>query len=330
MSLPPRVSVVVPAFQSAARIGRTLARLRAQTVPDFEVLVVNDGSTDDTSAVVRHAMTGDSRIRFIEQSNRGIAAARNRGVEDARSDVLAFLDDDDLWHPRKLELQLARLARMPEAAVVSCFSALVDVDGRLLGWRLGGTPEGHVYREMLEWDMVSGGSVALVARRAFEEAGGFDVALPDRADWDLWIRLARRYAFTSVPRTLVGYTRRTGSVSQRYDRMLECGRAVLAKARRADPAIGDDDHVAFLARDVFGAACFCLADEHHDTAWRYLAHAVRSSPWMILGRPRRWGVIAMAGLARALPARIYRQAALAPMSRAAFKLRLGATFDSLE
>ena len=325
----PRVSVVVPAFQSATRIGATLARLGAQTCTDFEVIVVNDGSTDETSAAVRCAMANDSRIRLVEQSNSGIAAARNRGVEDAWSDVLAFLDDDDLWHPRKLELQLAQLDRTSDAAVVSCYSALVDADGRLLGWRIGGTPEGDVYREMLEWDMVSGGSVALVARGAFEATGGFDASLPDRADWDLWIRLARRYSFTCVPRTLVGYTRRAGSVSQRYDRMLACGREVLAKARRDDPRIGDSELTAFLARDLFGAACFCLADERHAMALRYLAHALRSSPRMILGRPRRWGIIAMTGLAVTLPAWLYRQAELAPISRAAFRLRVGARFDSL-
>lgn len=319
----------MPTFHSATRIGATLERLRAQTCADFEVVVVNDGSTDETSDAVRCAMMNDPRIRLVEQSNGGIAAARNRGVEAASGEVLAFLDDDDLWHPRKLELQLARLARAPAAAVVSCYSALVDAEGRLLGWRIGGTPEGDVYREMLEWDMVSGGSVALVARGAFEEAGGFDAGLPDRADWDLWIRLARRYAFTSVPRTLVGYTRRAGSVSQRYDRMLACGREVLAKARRDDPRIRESDHEAFLARDLFGAACFCLADERHDMARSYLARALRSSPRMILGRPRRWGIIAMTGLAITLPAWLYRQAALAPMSRAAFRLRVGARFDSL-
>ncbi len=325
----PRVSVVIPAFQSADRIGRTLVWLQRQTLTDFEVIVVNDGSTDDTSAVVRRIMAGDSRVRLVEQPNGGIAAARNRGVDAATSEVLAFLDDDDLWLPQKLELQLARLDARPRAAVVSCYSALVDESGHLLGWRLGGNPEGDVYREMLEWDMISGGSVALVARAPLEEVGGFDVALPDRADWDLWIRLARRHPFTCVPRTLVGYTRRAGSVSQSYERMLEHGRAVLAKARRDDPLIGDGEHDALLARDLFGAACICLADERHAMAWHYLGRALRSGPAMILRRPRRWGVMAMLTLASTLPTPVYRQAALGAMSRAVFRIRPGALFDSL-
>ena len=329
MSRRPRVSVVIPAFQSESRIGVALSRLARQTFTDFEVVVVDDGSSDDTSGVVRRAMEVDSRIRLLERANEGIGAARNHGIEAAEGEVLAFLDDDDLWHPCKLEQQLARFDAAPDAAVVSCYSALVDVDGRLLGWRMGGAPDGDVYREMLEWDMVSGGSVALVARGPLEAVGGFDASLPDRADWDLWIRLARRHRFASVPRTLVGYTRRPGSVSQSYERMLDYGRAVLAKAREADPSISDAEHRALLAREQFAAACFCLADDRNALAWRYLSRALRSGPTIVLARPRRWGVMVMLALSTALPRRVYRRGAVAAMSRAAFRMEAGAAFDSL-
>jgi glycosyltransferase involved in cell wall biosynthesis len=329
VSRAPRVSVVIPAFQSEARIGRTLARLRQQTFSDFEVVVVNDGSTDDTSRMVAQVMTQDARVRLVEQPNGGIAAARNRAIAESCGEIVAFLDDDDLWHRRKLELQIARLDATPNAAVAVCYSALVDVAGNLLGWRFGGLADGHVYREMLEWDMVSGGSVAAVRRGALEEAGGFDLSVPDRADWDLWIRLARRNEFTCVPQTLVGYTRRAGSVSRGYERMVEHGRLVLAKARQDDPAISDADYAAFLARDLFGTACLCLADDEHAAAWRYLSRAVQGSPVMVFGQPRRWGVVVMLVLASALPASVYRNGALAAMSRVAFALQAGAAFDSL-
>ena len=317
------MSVVIPAYQSESRIGRTLTRLRDQTFADFEVVVVNDGSTDDTSSAVRRVMAEDSRVRLVEQPNGGIAAARNRAVEESRGEIVAFLDDDDLWHRRKLELQVGRLDAVRGADVVTCFSALVDATGSLLGWRFGSVPDGDVYREMLEWDMVSGGSVALVRRSALEETGGFDVSLPDRADWDLWIRLARRHAFSCVARTLVGYTRRAGSVSRRYDRMVEHGRLVLAKARRDDPSISDAEYRAFLGRDLFGASCLCLADEEYSAAWRYLSRAVCGAPGLVFRRPRRWGVMLMLALASALPSRAYRGGALAAMSRAAFRINMG-------
>lgn len=328
MSARPRVSIVIPAFQSQDRIGPTLGRLGRQTLADFEVVVVDDGSTDATAATVRRHMERDPRIRLVEQDNRGIAAARNRGIEAAHGDVLAFLDDDDLWLPRKLELQLARMRAVPGAAAVSCLSALVDGDGRLLGWRFGGETEGDVYREMLEWDMVSGGSVAIVARGPLEQAGGFDVALSERADWDLWIRLARRHDLACVPQVLVGYTRRAGSASSDNERMLAEGRAVLVKARRDDPAISDAGHRALLARDRFGIACLCLVDGRLAQAWPLLGGALRRGPRMVLGRPRRWGAIAMLTLASALPDRVYERA-LGAMSRRAFGLDRGAPFDSL-
>ena len=128
MSLRPRVSVVIPAYQSETRIGRTLARLKQQTFRDFEIVVVNDGSTDGTASVIDRAMAEDARIRVVEQSNRGLARARNRGVEESRGDLIAFLDDDDLWHPQKLALQVARFDGGTAPSVVTCYSALVDID----------------------------------------------------------------------------------------------------------------------------------------------------------------------------------------------------------
>jgi glycosyltransferase involved in cell wall biosynthesis len=142
----PTVSVVIPAYQSEFRIGETLERLARQSYTDFEVVVVDDGSTDATSEIVRRFAAKDPRVRLVVQENGGIAAARNRGIEAAEGELIAFLDDDDRWHPRKLELQVARLEEVPEASVVSCFSALVDPEGTLLGWRLGGVTEGDVYR----------------------------------------------------------------------------------------------------------------------------------------------------------------------------------------
>jgi len=232
-----------------------------------------------------------------------------------------------LWHPQKLELQLARLDDTPDAAVVSCYSALVDSHGLLLGWRWGGATEGDVYREMLEWDMVSGGSVALVSRRAIEDAGGHDESLPDRADWDLWIRLARRHHFAFVPRALVGYTRRAGSVSRNYERMVEQGGGVLAKVRREDSTIGEAESRSFVARDLFGTACLALADGDNVAARHYISRALKLEPAVILTRPRRLGVIAMLTLSTALPPRIYQEIVLSAMSRFAFQIKSGEAFD---
>lgn len=111
--------------------------------------------------------------------------------------------------------------------------------------------------------------------------------------------------------------------------MIAHGERVLAKARQDDPSITDAEYRAFLARDLFGAACLCLVDERRELAWRYLARAMQGGPALILTRPRRWGVMLMLTLASTLPKRLYRQAPLAAMSRAAFRMRAGTAFDSI-
>ena len=329
MSDRPRVSVVIPAYQSEARIGRTLARLAHQRFRDFEVVVVNDGSTDDTLNVVRRASTNDSRIRRSSSRTGELRPRATSALPSLERDCSHFSTTMTcgIRTSSRFKSLDSTPARRPSPSRV--IRALVDTDGRLLGWRLGGDTEGNVYREMLEWDMVSGGSVTVVRRAAVEAAGGFDVTLSDRADWDLWIRLARQHPFTCVPRMLVGYTRRAGSVSQSYDRMIEHGRGVLAKARADDPRITEAELAGFLARDLFGAACLCLADERPALALHYLTRAVRGGPGMVLGRSRRWGVIAMIAAASVLPASVYRAGPLALLSRVAFGIRVGEPFDGI-
>ena len=244
----PRVSVVTAAYNAAAFIEDTLASALGQSLTDLELIVIDDGSKDDTAEVVRRIGAKDPRVRLLEQQNRGLAATRNRGLLESRGEMVAFLDHDDLWHREKLALQVALLDERPAAGVASCYSALIDQDHNCIGWRYGGNADGDVYREMLEWDMVSGGSVALIRRTAIEAVGCFDETLPMRSDWDMWIRLARRYPFVTVPRALVGYTRSPFSSSRGYERMAEAGSRVLEKAQRDDPAF-DPSSTSILQRE---------------------------------------------------------------------------------
>ena len=118
-------------------------------------------------------------------------------------------------------------------------------------------------------------------------------------------------------------------MSRSYDGMLAGGRGVLEKAKQADTSISGLDHLAYVAREMFGAACLCLVDNEHDRAWHYLTGALRNGPAMILSRPRRWGVITMLALASTLPRAVYRNGPLTAMSRVAFGFQPGKPFDSL-
>ena len=325
----PRVSVITAAYNAEAFLETTIRSALAQTFDDLEVVVVNDGSKDATSDVVRRVMASDARVRLVEQQNCGLAATRNRGVREARGELIAFLDHDDLWHSEKVALQVAKLDADRNVALVSCYSALIDTEHLCIGWRYGGEARGDVYAEMLEWDMISGGSVPLVRRAALEAAGPFDESLPMRSDWDMWIRLARRHPFATVTRVLVGYTRSPFSSSRGYERMEEAGRRVLDKARREDPGLATTHHRFFEARDLFAVACACTIDGEIDLAWRYLVRSLSVTPTPVLGSPRRWALVGVLALQTVLPTPAY-LAALGVLNRFSFELPPGMPFRELD
>jgi GT2 family glycosyltransferase len=187
----PLVSVVIPVWNRAPVLRRAITSVLAQSMSNLEVIVVDDGSTDDSAVVA--AGVDDARIRVLRQAERsGASAARNRGIETARADLVAFLDSDDEWLPEKLERQLACLRDASEpATVVYCsFDRHDDQDGGTLGWSVE-VHEGDVYRNLLAGWHPGTASVFMVGRPALESVGGFDERLATAEDYDLWLRLAR-------------------------------------------------------------------------------------------------------------------------------------------
>lgn len=212
------VSVVIPTYNRARLVAETIASVLSQTLAPHEVIVVDDGSTDDTPGVL--AQFG-SRVRVLRQRNRGMAPTRNAGAALATGDALAFVDSDDTWLPAKLERQVARLAAEPELGLVHCGVDEVDDAGRYLRTRLDGL-EGRVADEMLLFRravILGGGSGVMMPRRIFEEVGGFDEALSTSADWDLYYRVARRYPVGFIAAPLVRYRVHAGNFSRQVSVM---------------------------------------------------------------------------------------------------------------
>lgn len=199
----PLVSVVIPAYNRADTIARALESVLAQDYARLEVIVVDDGSTDATQAVV--AGFADPRIRLVAQANAGVSAARNRGIAEARGALVAFLDSDDEWLPGKVSAQVALFQRAsPRLGLVYTGFASVAADGtatehpaRHRGW---------IYRDLLARNVVTGcGSTAMFRRAALELAGGFDPALPANEDYDLVLRVARFFEADCVAGPLARY-----------------------------------------------------------------------------------------------------------------------------
>lgn len=200
----PAVSVVVPAFNRSTLLRRAIDSVLAQTFGDFELIVVDDASTDDTEASVRAYR--DPRVRYLRQpQNAGVSAARNRGIRESRGDYVAFLDCDDEWLPGKLAAQVARLqASPPEVGLIYTGVESVAADGtrRVKCSRA----RGDVYREMLAQNVVhGGGSNVLLRRDAVAAAGFFDEALPAIEDYEYWVRVTRFFRVDVVEEPLIRY-----------------------------------------------------------------------------------------------------------------------------
>ena len=201
---PPTVSVILPTYNRAAASERAICSVLAQSLADFELLVVDDASTDDTADRCR--AIDDPRITVHRQpTNGGVARARNAGIRGARGTYLAFLDSDDWWEPSKLERQVAALADLDESwAMVYCGMKAIDAAGQTRVTRP--TQRGDLAEAMLRENLIQpGGSGPLMRRAAVPGVGLFDPALSAIEDWDYWLRLCQLYRIEVVPEPLCVY-----------------------------------------------------------------------------------------------------------------------------
>jgi glycosyltransferase involved in cell wall biosynthesis len=214
----PIVSVLIGAYNNAGTLERAARSILAQTVTDLELLVVDDGSTDDTSRVADAIASADNRVRVLRmQGNVGISRSLNAGLRAASAPVVAVLDADDWSEPARLERQLDVLDRLPEVAVVGCRMREVDPSGRELAPRTK-LADGEVNHLLMRFNPVPN-TAAAFRRAAALEAGGYDPRYRWAAEYDLWLRIAERgntvFALEEVLATRVMSTHNVASRRER-------------------------------------------------------------------------------------------------------------------
>ncbi|MEP1145023.1 MAG: glycosyltransferase family 2 protein [Henriciella sp.] len=220
------ISVIVPAYNAAPFISRTLESILRQTHQNIEVLVVDDGSKDNTAEIVLAYAKIDARVSLIQQQNGGVARARNTGIAKARAELIAPCDADDLWAPDKLEVQLAIYRSSgPEIALVYSWSAVIDDDDKVMNYDNHHSDQGWVFDRMCKGNLIGNGSAALMSKQAVLEAGGYDASLRDRGaqgceDFKLYLRLSHKYKFGVMRDYGVGYRHTDGNMSSDIDQML--------------------------------------------------------------------------------------------------------------
>ncbi|MDF0698538.1 glycosyltransferase family A protein [Rhizobium sp. MC63] len=232
----PLVSVVIPAFNASRYIELTLRSVVCQTYQNLEIIVVNDGSTDDTAKMVEQAARADSRIRLLSTSNRGVAAARNTGIRESAGRYVAFLDADDLWHQTKIEKQVNALSRLsPKWAAVYVLHYIIDHDDEIIRSCTPNAARGYLYARHLTFKYVGNGSSLLVRRDVALEVGGFDSSYAAQGiggceDLDFELKLAARYLIEVIPERLVGYRQYPGNMSSNH---LQMGQSALEAVQRS-------------------------------------------------------------------------------------------------
>ncbi len=209
----PAVSVVIPAYNQGAFIGEAIRSVLEQTFRDFDVHVIDDGSTDDTKEVVESF--DDERLRYFRQENSGLpAVARNVGIARSTGEFIAFLDADDLWLPDKLERQAEAMKANPNCGIVACnFQCLGDhpLGGKVM--LRGNVPTGRVFEKLLHANFICT-AMAMVRRSALQKAGVFDPSLRIGEDYDLWLRITHDFEFEHVEKVCGFYRINKQSITE--------------------------------------------------------------------------------------------------------------------
>ena len=225
----PRVSIIIPTHNRARMLRDAIASVLDQSYQDFEIIVIDDGSTDDTQAVV--ACFRDARIDYSRNpKNLGESGSRNAGLARATGEYIGFVDDDDTWLPTKLTAQVELLDRCPKkvGGVYTGYFRIDTASGATIATVL---PEkrGNVYADLRSYNWIGTPSTVLLRRECFDKAGQFDEQLKFGPDYDMWIRISRYYDFEIVNRPLVRYAVHPDRLSADTRTILHGKEAQLAK-----------------------------------------------------------------------------------------------------
>jgi FkbM family methyltransferase len=224
------VSVIVPSWNSERTLRETLLSVANQTYRNIEILVIDDGSTDSTAAVAEEFCKSEPRARLVRKENGGLSSARNRGIAESRGDWLAPIDADDLWHPTKIEKQMAvALSAIEPIGFVYCWYRIVDEEGHVIESGPRPTLRGSIFDQLAYVNVVENGSALLLWREALLKIGCYDENLSACEDVMLQLRIARSYPVEVVPEYLVAWRRHSSNMSSDVDLIADSARRVYAE-----------------------------------------------------------------------------------------------------
>lgn len=293
----PVASIIVPAYNVEKTLPETIAALLRQTLADFEIIIVNDGSSDGT-AQLADSYQSDRRVRVIHQRNRGLAGARNTGVAAAEGQFIGFCDADDLWEPEKLVTHVIHLRRNPKVGVSYSGSALIDDAGALLGTAQRPRLEGITAAHILKRNPVGNGSAPVIRRDVFEAIAYrpqhetlrdwyFDETLRQSEDIECWLRIAitTDWTFEGVPGLLTRYRIARGALSGNTDRQFATWQQMIDKLTPLAPKLFAKHTNAARAYQLRYLARRAICDRDADRAVTLVKAAFRQSLRPLIEEP---------------------------------------------
>lgn len=284
----PKASIVVPAYNVAATIGETLSSLLSQTFSDFELIVVDDGSSDDTVAIVRSFT--DYRVRLICQKNRGLAGAHNTGIAAARGDYIGFCDADDLWVPEKLERHIDHMEKNPDVGISFAGSEMIDGNSKSLGMRQTPKLRDITPADVFKRNPIGNGSAAVVRREAFngmayrplcetERDWWFDETFRQSDDIEGWLRfiVTQDWRIEGISGHLTLYRVHVGGLSANVDKQYETWLRMRDKIAEIVPALIEKHGAVAEAYQLRYLSRRCISMRDGKNAWRLMRRSLKKS-----------------------------------------------------
>src|SRR5690554_6825465 len=285
MSSNPLVSVITPTYNRADYLPFAVESVLSQSVPDFELIVIDDGSTDGTAELMERYLA-DSRIRYLKQENQGQSVARNRGIAEARGQFICFLDSDNAWVSTKLETSLKAFEEHPEADIVYGDFITIDGEGHEHGVNRMARYSGRITPQLLRDNFVSM-NTTMTRKRCFDEIGGFDSADRLAEDYGLWLRFSTRYQFLYVPAVLGYYRVMENQISSDKESRLMANEQIIRNFLGAFPeALSRGEARHGMSRFFVRKGRYELSQGRYRAALKELARAATrdplwSGPWRL-------------------------------------------------
>ena len=284
----PAVSVVMPSYNAADTIVQTIRSIGSQDLTDWELIVVDDGSSDETVQRVAELATTDSRLRVVCQANAGPSTARNRGVAEARAEIVAFLDSDDIWEPRHLSNNFAALEADVELGVSFSPCRIIDAAGRSTGEQTAKWTRQIAAADVLSCNPACTCSSLVVRKAVFTDVGGFrtDMAHAEDQEWLLRV-VGSRWQTRGLAEATVRYRVSPSGLSADIAKMHRGWESLVEEARLLDPA-GVDASIpdARANMHLYFARRLLRAGQANRSIWTHAWTAMRSSPRVVLAQPK--------------------------------------------